>query len=153
MNPASPRSPLAARLTVLGLGLSTAVLADPLGATNAPPVVPGVPDVTFSLLRIFGALLLVLALFLGGVWLFRNWQRVAGHHGRAAKLQVLEMRSLGNRHTVFVLGYERQRLLIASSPAGITLLDRLPTVEPAESDAVAAPVSFADTLLKLLPTR
>ena len=153
MNPGSSRLPLVALWLVLLLGLGAAGEAAPLAATNAPPVAPGVPEVTFSLLRICGALLLVLALFLGGVWLFRNWQRVAGHRGRPAKLQVLEMRSLGSRQAVFVLGYEQQRLLIASCPTGITLLDRLPPADLSQTETVAAPASFAELLHKLLPTR
>ena len=142
--------PLPSFLTLL---LTTALSATASAATNAVPVAPGVPEVTFSLLRIFGALLLVLAMFFGGVWLFRNWQRVARPGGRPAKLQVLEMRSLGNRSALFVVGYEQQRLLLASSPTGITLLDCLPAATAAEAEAVAAPVSFAETLRKLLPTR
>ncbi len=142
--------PLPSFLTLL---LTAALSATASVATNAVPVAPGVPEVTFSLLRIFGALLLVLAMFFGGVWLFRNWQRVARPGGRPAKLQVLEMRSLGNRSALFVVGYEQQRLLLASSPTGITLLDCLPAATAAEAEAVAAPVSFAETLRKLLPTR
>ena len=108
---------------------------------------------TFSLLRIFGSLLLVLAVFFGGVWMFRNWQRSSGHAGRPSKLQVLEMRSLGNRYSVFVVGYEQQRLLVASSPAGVTLLDHLPAATAEEAKAVVGPVSFAETLRKCLPLR
>jgi len=135
------------------LSAAAAVSAAPLEVTNLPPVAPNLPDVTLSLLRIFGALLLVLSLFLGGAWLLRNWQRVAGQRGRPAKLQVLEMRSLGNRHAVFVVGYEQQRLLVASSPAGITLLDHLPAASATETEAAAVPPSFAEALRKLLPAR
>jgi flagellar biogenesis protein FliO len=133
--------------------LLLSVAAPVCAATNAIPAAPGVPDVTFSLLRIFGALLLVLAVFFGGVWMFRNWQRSAGHAGRPSKLQVLEMRSLGNRNAVFVVGYEQQRLLVAASPAGVTLLDHLPPATVEEAQAVAGPVSFAETLRKCLPLR
>jgi flagellar biogenesis protein FliO len=118
-----------------------------------PPVAPALPEVTFSLVRIFGAMLLVLALFFGGVWLFRNYERLTGARGRPNKLQILEMKALGNRHALFVVGYEQQRLLIASSPGGITLLDRLPPATSAEAETVTAPASFAETLGKLLPTR
>ena len=41
------------------------------------------PEVGFSVLRVFGALAFVLALFLGGVWLFRNWQRFIVQKGKA----------------------------------------------------------------------
>jgi hypothetical protein len=41
------------------------------------------PDVGVSLLRVLGALALVIGLFLAGVWLFRNGQRLAIPRGRA----------------------------------------------------------------------
>jgi flagellar biogenesis protein FliO len=146
--------PSAARLRFAFLGgLATAWPAAALAASDPPLVAPGVPEVTFSLLRIFGALLLVLALFFGGVWLLRNWSRLAGRRSRPAKLQVLEMRSLGNRQSVFVLGYEQQRLLIAASPAGIALLDRLPAAEAPQPELASPAVPFAETLRNLLSTR
>jgi flagellar biogenesis protein FliO len=40
-------------------------------------------------LRVTGALALVIGIFLAGVWLFRNWQRLAVRRGRAPKLNVL----------------------------------------------------------------
>ena len=134
-------------------GLAVSVAAGPLEATNLPPVAPGVPEVTFSLLRVFGALLLVLALFFGGVWLFRNWTRLTRARSRPVGLNILEMKALGNRHALFVVGYEQQRLLIASSPTGITLLDRLPSAVAPEASTAAAPASFAETLRTLLSTR
>ena len=80
----------------------------------------------FSWLRVLGAFLLVIALFLGAAWMFKHWQRFAYAQGKNPKLNVLEMRSLGNRHALYVVGYEDQRLLVASSPAGIALLTHLP---------------------------
>jgi flagellar biogenesis protein FliO len=140
-------------LLLLWFSLAATATAASLEATNLPPVAPSLPDVSFSVMRIFGALMLVISLFLGGVWLLRNWQRVARPGGQPAKLQILEMRSLGNRQSVFVLGYEQQRLLVAASPSGITLLDRLPAATLAEAEATIVPASFAETLRKLLPTR
>lgn len=153
MNVTLSRRPAITPLIGVWLVLAATAAAAPVGATNLPPVVPGLPEVTFSLMRIFGSLVLVLALFLGGVWLLRNWQRVARPGGQPAKLQILEMRALGNRQSVFVVGYEQQRLLVAASPSGITLLDRLPAATLAEVEAVTTPVSFAETLRKLLPAR
>ncbi len=140
-------------LLLLWLSLAATATAASLEATNLPPVAPSLPDVSFSVMRILGALMLVISLFLGGVWLLRNWQRVARPGGQPAKLQILEMRSLGNRQSVFVLGYEQQRLLVAASPSGITLLDRLPAATLAEAEATIVPASFAETLRKILPTR
>lgn len=102
------------------------------GQTNtaAPLLVPpSPPDLGDSLLHVAGALVLVIGIFLGGVWLFKNWQRLALQHGRVPRLKVLETRPLGGRHAIYVLGYEQQRFLISSSPAGVSLLSQLPAAE------------------------
>ena len=133
----------------------TAVLgsrAMALAETAASPASPALPDAGFSVLRVFGALLLVLALFLGGVWLFKNWQRVVGQPGGTAKLTVLEVRSLGNRHALYVVGYERQRLLLASSPAGIHLVSPLPEAAADSPSATSSP-NFVEVFQKVLNRR
>lgn len=117
--------------------------------TNWGGPLPPVPDVGQSLFRVFGALGLVLLLFFGGVWLFRNWQQVLVRRGRPARLRVLESRSLGSRHALFVVGYDRQRLLVASSPTGVTLLSPLPAAETDEPVPTAL-APFATTLQELL---
>lgn len=128
-----------------------AVLALACAAHAAEPTVPAspLPDTGESVLRVLGGLVFVLALFLGGVWLARNWQRVVVQRGQAPKLNVLEVKSLGNRNTIFVIGYEQQRLLLASSATGVTLVSHLPNVEPGEA-ATPAPPSFAETLQRVL---
>lgn len=101
-------------------------------------------DFGFSLLRLSGAFALVLALFFAGVWCFKNWQRVALHRGRSPKLSILEVKSLGSRQALYVVGYEQQRLLLASSPSGITLVSLL---QPAGSEGPApAMIPFQDVL-------
>ena len=82
------------------------------------------------MLRVFGALAIVIGIFLGGVWLFRNWQRVLAKRGAAPRLLILESRPLGHRHGLHVIGYEHQRLLIASSPTGVTLISPLADAAP-----------------------
>ena len=101
--------------------------------TNAPVTVLPFPEAGVSLLRVTGALALVLGLFLGGAWLFKNWQRLALQRGSQPKLNILETRSLGARQAVFVVAYERQRFLVATSPAGVNLLSHLPEAETAET--------------------
>ncbi|HUI06958.1 MAG TPA: flagellar biosynthetic protein FliO [Verrucomicrobiae bacterium] len=111
-------------------------------------------DAGTSVLRVFGALLLVLALFFGGVWLFKNWQRFAARqNGTVPKLNVLEVKPLGNRHALYVIGYDRQRMLVASSPAGITLLGPLPEASEEEACAAVARPAFADSLQRALGRR
>jgi len=104
--------------------------ASAAAATNAPatpaPAAPALPDAGESFLRVIGALMFVLALFLGGVWLFRNVQALHLSGGRLQKLRVLEARSLGGRQAVYVLGYGDKRLLIGASASGIQHLRDLP---------------------------
>lgn len=122
-------------------------------AATAPLTAPQLPDAGLSIIRVFGALALVIGLFLGGVWLFRNWQRLTTKGGRAPRLNVIETRSLGSKQAIFVVGYEQERFLIASSPAGINLLSHLPqaTEEEAKEAADKAPVqNFAQTLAHML---
>jgi flagellar biogenesis protein FliO len=110
-------------------------------STNALPA-PVVPDVSFSVIRVFGALALVLALFLVGVWIFKNWQRLALHRGRPSQLQLIEIKPLGGKHVLYVIGYQQQRLLVAASPAGVSLVSHLPAAEP--GDLPAGPVSSSN---------
>lgn len=122
-------------------------------STAASMTAPALPDASISLIRVIGALALVIGLFLGGVWLFRNWQHTGGHGRRQAKLSVLESRSLGSRHAIHVVAYERERFLIAASPGGVNLLSHLATATDEESTGAAgsspAP-SFAQALTQVL---
>lgn len=135
---------------VMLLGAMPAAFA--AGTNSVPPIAP-LPELGGSLVRVFGALLLVLGVFLGGVWLFRNWQRLSVQRGRAPKLNVLEVRSLGGRHAIYVVGYERERLLLAAGPTGVNFLSPLP---PADADSVIeagekpGPPSFPEALAKVL---
>jgi len=148
--------------TVAALGFAAALAhgscaAATLLSTNLPPAAPAapaVPEVTGSLLRIGGALVIVLAVFFAGVWFFQNWGRFAGQRNRSQRLQVLEVRALGNRHALFVVGYDQQRLLIASSPTGLSLLERLPAAAASDpTPAPEPPASFGDTLRRLANPR
>ncbi len=118
-----------------------------LGGTNT------LPDIGASLGRVMLALAVVLGVFLGGVWLFRNWQRLVVQRGRAPRLNVLEVRSLGGRHALYVVGYEQERFLIAASPAGVHLVSHLqPGAEEAAPAKKEAPsqLSFAQSLAQML---
>lgn len=128
---------------------STAFAESTNAAALAPPELP---NVGASLLRVLGALALVIALFLGGVWLIRNWQRFAARRGGVPRLNVLEVRSLGGRHAIYVVGYEQERFLVASSPGGVNLLSHLPPSdgEAAPSEPVTPAMSFPQTLARVL---
>jgi flagellar biogenesis protein FliO len=122
-----------------------------LGWAASPSASPAdLPNTGLSLLRVMGALALVLGLFLGGVWLFRNWQRFTLGRGRTPKLNIVEARPLGQRHALYVVGFEDQRFLVASSPAGVNLLSHLPPAAAAPAEAAptntTVPVSFGQIL-------
>jgi flagellar biogenesis protein FliO len=132
------------------------ILNSAIAETNsvaAPLVAPSLPDAGVSFIRVIGALTLVIGLFLGGVWFFKNWQRLAVQRGRAPKLNILETRSLGGRQAIYVVGYNQERFLISSSPTGVNLLSHLPTATEGEPEATAknspAP-SFAQALTQVL---
>jgi flagellar biogenesis protein FliO len=81
-------------------------------------------------------------LFFGGVWLFRKSQRFTWRKNGQPRLAILESRTLGNRIALYVVGYEQQRMLIGSSPAGLSLLSHLPP-SPDPVPPAAAPASGA----------
>lgn len=128
-------------------------LTSPVVSTNAfpTPPTPEMASAASSFFRVIGALALVIAVFFGGVWLFRHWQRTVIAKGQTPKLNILETKNLGQRHAIYVVGYEQQRLLIAASPTGVTMLTTLP---PAAANAVeetgAAKPSFTDALRQAL---
>jgi flagellar biogenesis protein FliO len=126
-------------------------LAETTNSAATPLLAPSLPDAGVSFFRVMGALAVVIGIFLGGVWLFKNWRRLSCQSGRAPKLAVLETRSLGGRHALHVVGYEQERFLVASSAAGVSLLSHLPAAvegEPAEKTAPAP--SFAQALAQVL---
>jgi len=116
----------------------TAMAADSAATAISPA---GLPNAGVSLLRVAGSLIFVIALFLGFVWLLRNWQRFLVHRGRAPRLNILEVRSLGSRNSLYVVGYEQERFLIATSPAGVNLLTHLASGAPSADTEATAPAS------------
>jgi flagellar biogenesis protein FliO len=149
-------------ISITGICLALSLLAfnpafaDSVNSTNAP-LMPASSsfDVVSSMFRMAGAFLLVIGIFLGGVWLVRNWQRLNVQRGVAPKLSVLEMRSLGARQAVYVVGYEQERFLVAASPAGVNLLSHLPAATEGQAGEVGktAPPTFTEALKQVLKGR
>jgi len=122
-------------------------------ADAAMAVPNALPDAGASLFRVLGAFLVVVALFLAGVWLFRNWQRLAVQKSGGAKLNLIEVKSLGQRQAIYLVGYQQQRMLVASSPAGVTLLSHLPSAAEPEQAPSATNLSFSEALKHVLSQR
>ena len=141
-------------VTTTGL-LGEGTNVSPLLQTNPAPAVgqPPSPSLILPLVRLVGALALVVALLFGAQWFVRNSRRLGLKRAGSAQLNVLEVKSLGQRHSLYVVGYEHQRLLLATSPAGVTLLSQLPDATVAASESPAPAISFADTLLQTLGRR
>jgi len=121
-------------------------------STNTLTLHTDLPDVGVSALRVFGALAIVLAVFFAGIWLFRNGQRIAWRKTGAPKLAIIETRPLGNRFALYVVGYEQQRLLIGSSPAGLSILSQLPPATETKNETAtpAESASFMQCLQQVL---
>jgi flagellar biogenesis protein FliO len=113
---------------------------------------PSLSNTGPSLLRVLGALAIVLGIFLGCVWLFRNGRMFAFRRTGVSRLNVLESRSLGGRQALYVVGYDQERFLLAASPTGISLLSHLPVAAPDKNEANDGPVnlSFAQALTQVL---
>jgi flagellar biogenesis protein FliO len=67
------------------------------------------------------------------------------------KLNVLESKSLGGRHVVYVVGYEEQRFLLGSSPTGIQMLAHLPEGEETVEEQPA--LGFMQSLQQVLAAK
>ena len=124
-------------LFILASGVSLG--ADAVGGTG--PTETELPSVVPSLVRVSGALALVLAIFFAAVWAVRNWRRWAPRSTGSAELRIVEVRSLGVRQSLVVVSYRRQRMLLAATASGITFLSHLPEVDLKVEGAVGEPVS------------
>ena len=152
--PSSGSLPGRILIAAAGLAFNTAWGATDTNLFPGSTFSPSLPDGGPSLLRVIGALALVLGLFLGGAWLVRNGRFSAFGKGRAARLNVLESKSLGGRQAIYVVAYGQERFMIGSTPAGINLLSHLAASEETGNEAPSAPpatnLSFAQALAQVI---
>ncbi len=113
-------------------------------------------SLTEVMIRIVGALMIVMAILLGGAWWFRKSRLFGLVPAQSSHLNVIETRSLGSRHALHVVEYGSKRFLIADSPAGtnfLTDLEKLEEEVTEELDEAAEKISagsFAGKLKTLL---
>lgn len=135
---------------VAALLLITAFNAAAEVPASAAPTISDQGSVIMAIVRLIGAFVLILAILFFGVWFYRNWQRLLIKRNGPTKLHILEAKSLGPRQSLYLIGYERQRMLVAASPEGISLLTILPDSDTDAAAAVPAPANFSDVLQKVL---
>lgn len=102
---------------------------------STPTSLPKQPFGNQDLGRVFGYIVLLTVLAGSGFYLFKNgflFQKNTS--GALKKLQVLEMKSLGNRQFLLVVGYEDQRMLLGVTPGKIDYLCPLDSVGTASKD-------------------
>ena len=96
-----------------------------------------------SIFQLFSALVLVLLIFFGVVWLLKRLQPGLAS-GQAGGMRVVSSLSLGTRERLLLVQMGEQQLLLGVSPAGITLLHTLETALP---DTISnSPATFAGWL-------
>lgn len=118
-------------------------------ATNIVAMPTPLPDLGFSVLRLIGALVFVIALFLVAIWGIRRWQQTRSVRCGGPRLVVMDVKSLGGRQSIYVVGYERQRMLIGTSTAGVSLIAHLPEGDSDEAGP-SGPASFAAAFQQVL---
>jgi flagellar biogenesis protein FliO len=121
-------------LTFLMLVLVTGT-AEAAGIATNGPALPTLPpdNLLETLLRITGAFVLVIAVFVFGAWFLRKSRFLSLYQGSQAQLKVLESKSLGYRSTLLVVGYYHHRFLVAVTATGVNLLSPLPDAQKTES--------------------
>ncbi len=136
-----------------GSGLTNAAVAM-AAAAGAPLSPPPAPSMLGPLVRMLGALALVVGLLFAAQWFLRQQRRLGVAKG-LSRLNILEVKPLGQRHALYVVGYEQQRLLVAASPTGVSLISALPDAAPAATDGPPAEpaVSFSDALFQVMGRR
>jgi len=87
---------------------------------------PPSSDLFVDFLRLLGAFAVVVGVFLVGAWFFRKSRLFSLYQPGTAQLKILETRSLGYRNSLFVVGYQNRRFLLAASATGVNLVGPLP---------------------------
>jgi len=107
-----------------------AASATPASSTSSPPA-PSMDDLG----RMLGYMVLVGCLaFFSYYFLKHGLPLYRARNSGEKKLHVLEMKSLGNRQFLLVVGYEDQRLLLGVTPGKIDYLCPLDSAQSMTSD-------------------
>ena len=125
------RLPLVSVIALVLMPLGTEVEAKSSSVDYSPIVKYDVLAAGQSLglelwVQLIGLLLLILGLFAAFAWAVKRWKLLPQLRGGQNRLQIVEMRSLGKRNSLMVVGYGEQRFLLGASSTGLQLLSDLP---------------------------
>ncbi len=134
------------------LFLSCTSILNAATETNSLPGLQSVPDTATSILRITGAFIFVVGLFLIGAWLFKNWRGLVVRDARRNRLKIIEIRHIGSRQALIVVGYDQKRILISASPSGVNLISHLPDEQTQEENESENP-AFISILNRITGAR
>ena len=79
-------------------------------------------DMLAAWLRMFGALITVLGIFFIGVFMFRKYGGALQNKTSQGHLKVLEYRALNQKNSVYVIDYQGESFLVATSQQGSPVL-------------------------------
>jgi len=115
-------------------------LADPVSSLAASPVTD--PGLASAAIHMTLALLLILAVILGGFWMLRRFgpKLGLGPVSRGGHLRLLAQLGVGPRKSVVVVRFLNKDLVLGVTEQSITLLTEVPSDHDNSSKA------FADTL-------
>ena len=126
--------PLHVQRAVLVWTFVTVLTGTCLGAepVTETPSMESVDDLLASWLRMFGALITVLAIFFGGVMIFRKYGGLLQNKNAQGHLKILECRALNQRNALYVVDYQGERFLVTSGQQGT------PAVTPLKETVAAS---------------
>lgn len=102
-------------------------------------------DLIELLLKLVAAFSVVIGVLLLGAWCFRKSRLFSLYRTGPAQLRILETRSLGYRNSLFVVGYQDRRYLLAASSTHVNLVSQLPDAE-GEDSPESSDHTFAEQL-------
>ncbi|MEY3547224.1 MAG: hypothetical protein RLZZ313_1586, partial [Verrucomicrobiota bacterium] len=91
----------------MGSTNSISSILPPGSLTNALAA-PDLSSTAGTLGRMLGALALVFAVLIGALWIYRHWQQFLLQRTPVSGLRVVDVKSLGQRLSVYVVAYRHQ---------------------------------------------
>ena len=113
----------------------SALAAQPMEIPKPDPTLPSGNDMMVSWLRMMGAFIIVLAIFFGGVMLFKKYGNMFQHTSRQGLLQVVEFKRLDQKNALHLIECHGERFLVTSGQGGAPGILRLNT--KATHDSIA----------------